>query len=68
MSGLSDHERAALAQIERDLAARDTRLARRLARPGWLARWRWGTHRAWLHALLAVALLSLIPLAVALFG
>lgn len=66
MSGLSDHERDALAEIERDLTERDVRLARRLAHPGWLTRWRYGTHREHLVALLVVAGLSLIPIIIAL--
>lgn len=66
MSDLSDHERDALREIERDLAAQDARLAHRLAHPGWFFRWRWGTHREYLVALLILLGLSLIPIVIAL--
>ena len=66
MSGLSDHERDKLAEIERQLTVRDAHLAHRLARPGWFLRWRWGTHRQYLTALLVLLALSLIPIVIAL--
>lgn len=66
MPGLSDHERKALEAIERDLAAHDVRLVRRLAHPGRFDRWRWGGNRQWLIAALALLALSVIPLVVAL--
>jgi hypothetical protein len=65
-SGLSDHERDALAQIERALACADKRLARRLARPGPITRWRFGAHRDYLVALIVLLGLSLIPITIAL--
>ena len=66
MSGLSDHEREALRQIELDLTRADWRLAQRLTHPGWFIRWRFGTHREHLVALLILAGLSLIPIIIAL--
>lgn len=66
MSGLFDHEREALRQIELDLTEADRRLAQRLAHPGWLIRWRYGSHREHLVALLILAGLSLIPIIIAL--
>jgi len=45
MSGSSERDRLVLDEIERDLAAEDPRLARRLRHPSWWIRYRWGRRR-----------------------